>query len=421
MGGPIGKYEHQISNQTAENSKSPKQHALFFSASTRAVATPSTTMPETQHLVPGYMYGECIQTLQGANVGPTMSSFPLGHGGQSLMPLIRASVTPATWQVYGSFKPTVWVVGHSFVYWAYERAKLRPGGTNVGFPKLEVSWRGIKGLRWRQIFLEMVDIAKRAKGPVVLVLHAGGNDLGKRKGAELYTVRSTDVERFVGLLPDMVVVWSEIIPRAVWHGAKDVKAIENSRKRINTKTSKLVRENYGIVVRHQELEGNNVASLRPDGIHLTDVGLDIFLEGLRDGVEQALTSPLVPLPTIEVPFDQIAMDLVGTLVNPTRGHQYILVVMDYATQYTEAVPLRNTSARTIARELVHIFSRTGLRKEILTDQGTPFIFRVIKELCNTLQIIQFRTSVYHPQTGGLVEGFNKTLKAMLKKVVEKDG
>ncbi|XP_077128662.1 uncharacterized protein LOC143784353 [Ranitomeya variabilis] len=189
----------------------------------------------------------------------------------------------------GSFKPTVWVAGHSFVYWAYERAKLRPGGTNVGFPKLEVSWRGIKGLRWRQIFLEMVDIAKRAKGPVVLVLHAGGNDLGKRKGAELYTVRSTDVERFVCLLPDMVVVWSEIIPRAVWHRAKDVKAIENSRKRINTKTSKLVRENYGIVVRHQELEGNNVASLRPDGIHLTDVGLDIFLEGLRDGVEQALT------------------------------------------------------------------------------------------------------------------------------------
>ncbi|XP_073433563.1 uncharacterized protein [Dendrobates tinctorius] len=33
--------------------------------------------------------------------GPTVSSLPLGHSGQSLMPLIRASVTPATWQVYG--------------------------------------------------------------------------------------------------------------------------------------------------------------------------------------------------------------------------------------------------------------------------------------------------------------------------------
>ncbi|XP_069592258.1 uncharacterized protein [Ranitomeya imitator] len=204
------------------------------------------------------------------------------------MPLIRASVTPATWQVYGSCRPTVWVVGHSFVYWACKRAKLRTGGTNFGFPNLEVNWRGIRGLRWRQIFPELVDIAKKAKGPVVLVLHAGGNDLGKRKGAELYTVMSTDIDRFVCLLPDMVVVWSEIIPRAVWHGAKDVKAIENARKRINTKMSKFVRENYGIVVRHQELEGNNFALLRPDGIHLTDIGLDIFLEGLRDGVEQAL-------------------------------------------------------------------------------------------------------------------------------------
>jgi transposase InsO family protein len=37
------------------------------------------------------------------------------------------------------------------------------------------------------------------------------------------------------------------------------------------------------------------------------------------------------------------------------------------------------------------------------------------------EIQQVRTSVYHPQTNGLVECFNKTLKQMLKKVIERDG
>ena len=132
-------------------------------------------------------------------------------------------------------------------------------------------------------------------------------------------------------------------------------------------------------------------------------------------------SPLVPLPIIEVPFERIGMDLVGPVVKSARGHQHILVILDYATRYPEAIPLRNTSAKVIAKELVQVFSRVGIPKEILTDPGTPFMSRVTKELCRLYKISHLRTSVYHPQTDGLVERFNKTLKSMLKKVVDKDG
>lgn len=125
-------------------------------------------------------------------------------------------------------------------------------------------------------------------------------------------------------------------------------------------------------------------------------------------------SPLVPLPIIEVPFDIIAMDLVGPIVKSARGHQYILVVLDYATSYPEAIPLRNTSSKTIAKELFKMFTRTGIPKEILTDQGTPFMSKVTKELCKLLKIKHLRTSVYHPQTDGLVERFNKTLKGYVE-------
>ena len=75
----------------------------------------------------------------------------------------------------------------------------------------------------------------------------------------------------------------------------------------------------------------------------------------------------------------------------------------------------------MAEHLTQLFSRVGIPREILSDQGTNFMSQLLKELYNLLNISQIRTSVYHPQTDGLVERFNKTLKAMLRKFVNKEG
>uniref|UniRef100_A0A8C5BI86 Gypsy retrotransposon integrase-like protein 1 n=1 Tax=Gadus morhua TaxID=8049 RepID=A0A8C5BI86_GADMO len=132
-------------------------------------------------------------------------------------------------------------------------------------------------------------------------------------------------------------------------------------------------------------------------------------------------NPLIPMPIIEVPFERIALDIVGPLPKTSRGHRYILVIVDYATRYPEALPLRATTTKAVARELMLLFSRVGIAREVLTDQGSCFMSRVMKQLLSLLQVSQLRTSVYHPQTDGLVERFNKTLKQMLKKVMDADG
>ena len=56
-------------------------------------------------------------------------------------------------------------------------------------------------------------------------------------------------------------------------------------------------------------------------------------------VRQSDRAYLQPLPIISTPFRRIAMDIVGPLVRSSRGHQYILVVCDYATRFPEAFPL----------------------------------------------------------------------------------
>lgn len=49
--------------------------------------------------------------------------------------------------------------------------------------------------------------------------------------------------------------------------------------------------------------------------------------------------PLQSLLIIE-PFARIALDVIGLLPKSTGGHQFVLVLLDCATSYPEAVPLR---------------------------------------------------------------------------------
>ena len=115
------------------------------------------------------------------------------------------------------------------------------------------------------------------------------------------------------------------------------------------------------------------------------------------------------------------MDIVGPLPRSRTGNRYILVLCDYATRYPEAIPLRTIDAEHIAEQLIGVFARVGVPQEILTDQGSNFTSQLLAELYRLLHVQSIRTSPYHPQTDGLVERFNQTLKSMLRKSVDKEG
>ena len=132
-------------------------------------------------------------------------------------------------------------------------------------------------------------------------------------------------------------------------------------------------------------------------------------------------APLMPLPVISEPFSRVAMDIVGPLLTSRAGNQYVLVVCDYATRYPEAIPLKSIDAEHVAEKLVELFARVGIPREILTDQGSNFMSQLLVELYRLLHVKPIRTSPYHPQTDGLVERFNQTLKSMLRKATAIDG
>ncbi|KAM3936778.1 uncharacterized protein RB166_000586, partial [Leptodactylus fuscus] len=188
----------------------------------------------------------------------------------------------------GDRRPFVCFLGHSYIFWAAQRAQNRLGGKSLGFRDIEVDWRGIRGLKWCQVLPEVIAVGQFAPPPVILVIHAGGNDLCFLGVAELITLMKADMERMTGYFAEVIIVWSEIVPRVTWQGARDAAAVEKARRSVNARLARFVRAKGGVVVRHRQLEGDNRRLMRPDGVHLNEIGLDIFLSGLQDGVEQAL-------------------------------------------------------------------------------------------------------------------------------------
>ena len=83
--------------------------------------------------------------------------------------------------------------------------------------------------------------------------------------------------------------------------------------------------------------------------------------------------------------------------------------------------MRSIDAAQVAEELLQLFARVGVPDEILTDQGSNFTSHLLTEIYKMLHVHPIKTTPYHPQTDGLVERFNKTLKSMLRKAVTKEG
>ena len=111
------------------------------------------------------------------------------------------------------------------------------------------------------------------------------------------------------------------------------------------------------------------------------------------------------------------MDIVGPFLQSSAENTHILVVADYFIRWTEAYPIPNQEATTIASKLTDEFFRFLPPEQLHSDQGRNFESAIIAEVCKLLGVAKTRTTPYHPQSDGLVERFNRTLLDMLATAV----
>ena len=122
-----------------------------------------------------------------------------------------------------------------------------------------------------------------------------------------------------------------------------------------------------------------------------------------------------------VPFQRVAMDIIGPFPKTAKGNMYVLIIGDYFTKWVKAYPMSDMEATTVAKCLYDFICRFGALDMLHTDQGRNFESALISELHKLLGITKTRTTPYHPQLDGMIRCFNRTLLSMLSTVLRDEG
>jgi hypothetical protein len=130
-------------------------------------------------------------------------------------------------------------------------------------------------------------------------------------------------------------------------------------------------------------------------------------------------APMGALPVISSqPFDTVYIDLIGKIIPASsEGHSYILTVLDAATHYLLAVPMKKIDTESIAEVLTSQFDMFGYSRKIVSDNASNFTSDLMKQIYRKLGIQMSNIRVYFPQAN-LVERQHMTLIAILRKLTE---
>ena len=128
--------------------------------------------------------------------------------------------------------------------------------------------------------------------------------------------------------------------------------------------------------------------------------------------------PIVAVERANQAFQQVNIDLIGP-INPksSRGHSYVLCLIDSCTKWVEAVPLKTLTAKEACNALLLLFCTIGIPSILVSDNATNFSAQLARELHDRLGIELRYSSPLHPESNGSVERWNATLKRMLHHIV----
>lgn len=147
---------------------------------------------------------------------------------------------------------------------------------------------------WSRLYQTIKEMLKQGnRHPTLLVIHCGGNDIGNPrntlKGLQKYM--KLTVSKITRLLPKTIIVWSHILPRRNWSLCLSNKDGENWRTRINSALATFVVKNVcGASIKYPDILSTQGTLFRKDGIHLSDLGNEIFVTSLKNALLQFMSS-----------------------------------------------------------------------------------------------------------------------------------
>lgn len=175
---------------------------------------------------------------------------------------------------------SVWIVGHSYIYWAQRYAENR-NLPNLNLQDVEIKWFGHRGLKCHQL-IPLVKTFMHLPKPDLLIVHCGGNDLGTLTGVGLEMLLKDTFEQLMALFPQTALVYSNICQRQKWRWSNQFcPQIEKSRKHVNKSVSAYMRDHGMGSLYNNNLRYYMQDIYRGDGVHFSDEGNRIFTLNLK--------------------------------------------------------------------------------------------------------------------------------------------
>ncbi|GKA43749.1 reverse transcriptase domain-containing protein [Tanacetum coccineum] len=105
----------------------------------------------------------------------------------------------------------------------------------------------------------------------------------------------------------------------------------------------------------------------------------------------------------------------------SQNNKYILVAVDYISNWVEAEALPTNDARVVVRFLRRLFSRFRILKALISDRGTYFCNSLLEKTLKKYEVTHRLATPYHPQTSGQTENTNRAIKRISERTVKGTG
>jgi hypothetical protein len=93
------------------------------------------------------------------------------------------------------------------------------------------------------------------------------------------------------------------------------------------------------------------------------------------------------------PFRGWGMDMIDKINPPSsKGHQYILVIMDYFTKWVEAIPMKLVTSKDVINFIKeHVIHRFWIPQTITTNRGSVFVSEEFRKFTTDVGIKLIRS------------------------------
>jgi len=119
------------------------------------------------------------------------------------------------------------------------------------------------------------------------------------------------------------------------------------------------------------------------------------------------------------PFASLFMDVLGPLTETKTGNAFLLIIVDRFSKLVPAGPLASITAADVSSALFRDWvSVYGPSDTVLVDKGPQIASLFFQGVCGLMGIRNLYKTMYHPQTNGQVQWFNKTLVDMFMHGIE---